>query len=184
MKEPADRSDFEFARLHALHLFEQGRYEDARAVASAYLNGTERGTSGVGAMVQIGGPASAGLLRWIARAEPRLLWKFLTEPLPQLRLRVAESALFCLPLGRNRDKCAAEHTLYAAAQTSHCLDAWRATGVVKTARISNSSDGPCTACRALTGKEYRLDELPEIPHPGCTNESWGCRCGVIAVVIE
>lgn len=54
--------------------------------------------------------------------------------------------------------------------------------IVKEVEVGNCNDaGVCQACWALTGRRYRLDQVPDLPHPGCTSRT-GCRCGIRAVL--
>lgn len=44
--------------------------------------------------------------------------------------------------------------------------------------ISGCGDGSCPACRKISGKKYRVSQVPELPHPECTQEL-GCRCMIL-----
>jgi len=44
--------------------------------------------------------------------------------------------------------------------------------------ISGCGDGSCPACRKISGKKYRVSQVPELPHPECTHEL-GCRCMIL-----
>lgn len=39
----------------------------------------------------------------------------------------------------------------------------------------SGTDDSCPECKRLAKKRYRLSELPELPHAGCTHP-YGCRC--------
>ncbi|MFA6234705.1 MAG: hypothetical protein WC824_11045, partial [Bacteroidota bacterium] len=46
-------------------------------------------------------------------------------------------------------------------------------------RIWSQNDSEiCSACRRFQGEVYSLDNLPELPHAGCTSTR-GCRCSVV-----
>ena len=36
----------------------------------------------------------------------------------------------------------------------------------------------CPDCKAMHGRQYRIDSLPELPHAGCTSPH-GCRCRTV-----
>jgi hypothetical protein len=55
-------------------------------------------------------------------------------------------------------------------------------GVVKAVKISAVNDNHlCENCRRYTEREYRLSDVPELPHHDCTSVM-GCRCIVQSVV--
>lgn len=53
-------------------------------------------------------------------------------------------------------------------------------GVVKQVEILVSQDA-CEACKKISGKRFKLSEVPELPHEHCTHEM-GCRCTLLPVV--
>ena len=51
---------------------------------------------------------------------------------------------------------------------------------VKTVEVSSVDDGvTCSECRKISGKKYKLENVPELPYAKCTCEI-GCRCTTIA----
>ncbi len=61
------------------------------------------------------------------------------------------------------------------------IEEWRASGTIKEAEIIAAQDS-CESCKSEAGKRYKLDELPELPHPSCTFPL-GCRC-VAALALD
>jgi len=48
---------------------------------------------------------------------------------------------------------------------------------VRSVEILGSYDS-CSECRKVIRKKYRLENVPELPHPKCTRE-YGCRCTMV-----
>lgn len=120
---------------------------------------------------------------------PLPIFSFCTdEELRELRLRLAtaiclgarpESAL--MPdAGFSWDhpmslKAAAQN-FFNAIGAHRNISGWLKSGLVETARILNSSDGPCSAC-LQAAHEYELHQLPNLPLHNCENlNTIGCRC--------
>jgi hypothetical protein len=57
------------------------------------------------------------------------------------------------------------------------LEQYRQSGCNRV-EISGCGDGSCHACRKISGKKYRVSQVPELPHPECTHEL-GCRCMIL-----
>lgn len=50
---------------------------------------------------------------------------------------------------------------------------------IKMIEILGTDDGnACSSCAQISGKKYKAEEVPEIPHPECTSEI-GCRCTAV-----
>jgi hypothetical protein len=41
----------------------------------------------------------------------------------------------------------------------------------------------CPACKKLSGKRFKISEVPELPYEQCTSEM-GCRCDVADFRVE
>ena len=48
-------------------------------------------------------------------------------------------------------------------------------GIKSVKIIGSGDDGCCDECKKISGRKYRLHEIPELPYPSCTSED-GCRC--------
>ncbi len=43
--------------------------------------------------------------------------------------------------------------------------------------------GACEVCRASSGQLFiRVDDVPRLPHRGCTCQPYGCRCSLAPVL--
>jgi len=50
---------------------------------------------------------------------------------------------------------------------------------VKTVEVLSVNDGnTCTDCRKISGRRYKLDNVPELPYAKCTSKH-GCRCTIV-----
>lgn len=135
-----------------------------------------------------GGPIGE-LMGIMNSATPTL--KFL-NPLELHEVRVAAGVGFCvgstyrrgrfmdpeMPWPYAMSKDAATHNIVAAYLVQRLKDGVQDMRHRFTARISNSCDGPCEACKDAASRMYKLDNLPEIPLVRCTNMKQGCRCAV------
>ena len=54
--------------------------------------------------------------------------------------------------------------------------------VVTGVKISTANDS-CDACQQVSGKEFTLDDVLELPYKGCTSEK-GCRCCYTPIVMR
>jgi len=62
------------------------------------------------------------------------------------------------------------------------MQSYRSSSVVKTVEVIGAEDGNiCSECRKISGKKYKLEDVPELPYAKCTCEL-GCRCCTGAVV--
>jgi len=58
------------------------------------------------------------------------------------------------------------------------MKAYKEAGI-RTVEVSGADDGAtCSECRRISGEEYRIEDVPELPYAKCTCES-GCRCTVV-----
>jgi hypothetical protein len=68
------------------------------------------------------------------------------------------------------------HNFFASVAYHRNLQSWRRIGVVETARLLNSNDGPCPTCGSMA-IEYSIENVPSIPILTCHNlNTVGCRC--------
>jgi hypothetical protein len=44
-----------------------------------------------------------------------------------------------------------------------------------------SSHDPCENCKKHSGKQYRIDQVMELPNPECTHKM-GCRCDIVPII--
>lgn len=62
---------------------------------------------------------------------------------------------------------------------------WMQSGAVLRAKILNSGDGGCAACRLAACRDYAIAEAPLPPLAGCENlNTVGCRCILMASRIK
>jgi len=57
---------------------------------------------------------------------------------------------------------------------------YKKSGVVKRVEILAAPDS-CDACKKISGKRFKLGEVPELPYEHCTHEM-GCRCTLLPIV--
>lgn len=67
-----------------------------------------------------------------------------------------------------------------AANHQRRLQQFRESNVEK-ARVRGTAENGCAACRAINGRVYPLNTMPEMPYEKCTCVM-GCRCTVAAVL--
>lgn len=127
---------------------------------------------------------------------PLPVFSFCSEAeLRELRLRMAIAICLCIRIERALEPDDAFPWLYpmspkAAAQNfvkaiaiHRNVRVWLKNGLVHAAKILNSADGPCTACKAAA-REYAIHELPQLPLHNCENlNTVGCRCSLAATKI-
>lgn len=56
---------------------------------------------------------------------------------------------------------------------------YKQSGVVKQVEILAAQDS-CDACKKISGKRFKLSEVPELPYEHCTHEM-GCRCTLLPI---
>lgn len=130
------------------------------------------------------------VLKTINEARPQILECVSEEIIGQLRVSAGMMQLWGtndpenwlpheLGTGLTMDNGSAARMLLFYAQQQLTLDQYRRDTVVKGVEIL-SADDSCEACRELTGRVYRLDEVPVLPNPFCTHPK-GCRCTLLPV---
>ncbi|MGA3262441.1 MAG: hypothetical protein ABSC47_00165 [Terracidiphilus sp.] len=110
------------------------------------------------------------------------------EELRELRLRMATAICLCiradraiipdavLPWPHRMSPKAAAQNFFNAIATHRNVSYWLRKGLVQTAKILNSIDGPCSACLEAA-QEYDILQLPSLPLHNCKNlNTIGCRC--------
>jgi hypothetical protein len=131
------------------------------------------------------------MLNTIFGSKPKILAKLRDEKLEDLRIGAAMMALWgkneaqeWLPsnfeTGLSIDINAAARMFFFFALHQASLKQFRNSGVVEYVEILAAQDS-CDACKKLTKRKYKLDEVPELPHEHCTHEM-GCRCTEIPIV--
>lgn len=59
------------------------------------------------------------------------------------------------------------------------LNVYRRHGI-RTVKVRGADDGAmCSECRMISGREYRIESVPELPYAKCTCDA-GCRCSITA----
>jgi hypothetical protein len=67
---------------------------------------------------------------------------------------------------------------YASHQAN--IDNYKQSGVVKQVEIL-ATQNSCDACKKISGKRFKLNNVIELPYEHCTHEM-GCRCTVVPIV--
>jgi hypothetical protein len=115
-------------------------------------------------------------VRPIMSGHPRAL-----HPHPELQSRDvrASAAMVMLGIKRSRDFPPdieeRINVLVSYGQNHRNLQSWRQSRCVRGVGILGSADGPCEECTKLHNRVWSLDDVPELPNPGCTTPG-GCRC--------
>jgi hypothetical protein len=117
------------------------------------------------------------------------------EELRELRLRMATAVLVRIridyalspdpsfPWPYAMSPKAAAQNFFKSTAIHRNISAWLRSGLVKTVKILNSNDGPCSVCKAAA-HEYAVGQLPQLPLHNCENiNTVGCRCSVVATNI-
>lgn len=140
------------------------------------------------------GDERAGMLALIHTLTPAILWPVSPDAMPTLRRLAALSLLWgedgpahrAVPdgfwTGIHLDPVTAARMLIFAAYHRVRLETWRELDRPgrRQYRVDPIDDPDhCAACRALAARPpvLRLEDIPELPHPGCTSPM-GCRCAV------
>lgn len=131
------------------------------------------------------------ILNSIFGNKPKILSQLKDEHLAALRLAAGMISLlgtnevdkwlppnFETGLAMGNDAAARMFLFYASYQAD--IANYRQSGVVKQVEILATKDS-CGACKKISGKRYKLSEVPELPYEHCTHEM-GCRCTVAAIV--
>jgi hypothetical protein len=186
--EKANRSNVE---QQILKYLQQHKFEEASVMVASY-EAEQIFPRGIGVDWEHHNPArEIAMLNTIFDSKPKILAKLENDKLEDLRLGAAMMALWgkneaqeWLPsnfeTGLSIDVNAAARMFffYALHQTS--LKHFRDSGVVENVEILVAQDS-CDACKKLTKRKYKLDEVPELPHEHCTHKM-GCRCLEIPIV--
>lgn len=139
------------------------------------------------------GEDGARALELIHTLTPAILWPVSPDAMPILRRLAAMSFLWgedgpaerAIPdgfwTGIHLDPLTAARMLLFAAYHRVRLENWRMLDMPGRRQYRvDAIDDPdnCAACRALAARPpvLRLEDIPELPHPGCTSPR-GCRCG-------
>lgn len=115
---------------------------------------------------------------------------------PELReVRIRMALAMCLQIRAERaiipdetlrwpyamSPCAVAQNFIKSIATHRNVSQWKKMGIVLTAKILNSNDGPCRTCREAA-REYALNDLPGLPLHNCENlNTIGCRCSATTV---
>ncbi len=120
------------------------------------------------------------------RTCPKILRGISEEALEAIRPRAAETLLWGesrprqkLETGGAMSGEVAARMLIFATSSRRNLSQMQAIGVVKVVNILSAEDS-CGECRRLSGRQYSLRRVPELPHPDCTH-AMGCRCCYLPV---
>ena len=127
----------------------------------------------------------------IMTARPRILGNVSDETLRFLRKRAAWDWASAGIGGSLRFDAPGDYTcalppdvaarmIYFAAKQHTDYAMYRHIGVKK---VTVSGVGGCDHCRSFLGKTFKIDKVPELPLPGCTDPV-GCRCSAEAVIPE
>ena len=130
------------------------------------------------------------MLETMFRSKLKVLARLSGEQLDQLRVAAGMMHLWgnnkareWLPPGfetrLTMDNDAVARMIVSHASHQINMAQYRKAGV-KTVEIRTANDRlVCHACRELAKKEYKLNQVPELPYEECTSEM-GCRCWTVA----
>jgi len=169
----------------SLALIRAARYEEAFGVASAYkaAEAPHRFSTMAGPF-SLRDPAPVVSMVATAAARPAIFGKVSNETWEALRIAVAMSCLWGGGLTpwmpghiteiRGFDLGSVHRMMTSFASSSQERARWRSDRSLRWSIGCGS--GCCDACRAVGDVEMSLDDLPEIPFPGCQNTEVGCHC--------
>jgi len=80
-------------------------------------------------------------------------------------------------LAMDNNAAARMFLFYATYQVN--INNYRQSGVVKQVEILAAPDS-CDACKKISGKRFKLSEVPELPYEHCTHKM-GCRCTLLPI---
>jgi hypothetical protein len=135
------------------------------------------------------GDSAVASLKTIFERTPGILKSMEENRLSKLRLAAGMMQLWgtnrayqWLPdgfeTGTHLDSDAACRMLVFHASHLRNLEAYKKSGA-KTVEVLGVDDGTaCSECRKISGKKYKLGEVPELPYAKCTCEI-GCRCTTV-----
>ena len=81
-------------------------------------------------------------------------------------------------LAIDNDAAARMFVFYASHQAD--VANYRQSGVVKQVEVL-AAQNSCEACKKISGKKFKLNQVIELPYEYCTHEM-GCRCILIPVI--
>lgn len=127
------------------------------------------------------------ILKWIFLARPKMLATLNDSQLESLRLAAGMMHLWGesragtwlpgnLETNLNIDNDTAAMMIMFFAHHQHDIAQYQAAGVKKVRILAAYNS--CESCQKLAKKEYKIDEIPDLPYEKCTSEI-GCRCTII-----
>lgn len=186
-EEQAERSKVE---QQVLDYLRQRRFKEA-SVAVASYEAQQVFPRGMGIDWKHYNPTrDVAILKAIWGSVPRILGPLSSSQVEALRLGAAMMELWgtnqateWLPpsletgLAIDNDTAARMFLFHAIYKVN--LAEYRQSEVVMGVEVLATSDS-CDACKAIAGKKYTFDAVPELPYEYCTHEM-GCRCTIVAV---
>ena len=174
-----------------LEYLKRRKFKEASVAVAAY-EATQVFPRGMGIDWKNHNPArNVELLRFIFDGKPKILSRLQNDQLAALRLAGGMITLLGLSQGKQwlppnfetglaMDNDAAVRMLFFYATHQADMANYRQGGIVKQVEIRAAQDS-CEACKRISGKKYKLSEVPELPYEHCTHEM-GCRCMTLAVL--
>jgi hypothetical protein len=131
------------------------------------------------------------VLNFMFTGKPKILAFLDDEKVDSLRLAAGMMHLFgtnqCkawLPVdfqtGLKLDNNAAGRMFLFFALHKRTVSNYIDSGVIREVSILAAADS-CEACKAIGGRKFRLNEIPELPFEHCSHQM-GCRCTVLPIV--
>lgn len=177
VSEKAKRSNVEQQIMGCLR---QRKFKEASVIVASY-EVEQIFPRGIGIDWKHHDPArEIAMLNTIFGSKPKILAKPGNDKLEDLRLGAAMMALW----GKNEARewlpsnfetglsihiNAAARMLFFYALHQASLNQFRSSGVVEYVEILGMQNS-CDACKRLTKKKYKLNEVPELPHEHCTHK--------------
>lgn len=173
-----------------LEYLKRRKFKEA-SVAVASYEATQVFPRGIGVDWKNHNPnRNVELLRLIFDGRPRILSRLSNDQLAALRPAAGMISLLGVSQGSQwlpadfetglaMDNDAAVRMLSFHAMHQVDMASYRQGGV-KQVEIRAAEDS-CEACKKISGRKFKLNEAPELPHEHCTHKM-GCRCMALAVL--
>lgn len=179
------------ARARSLEFLCAGKLRQAAVIAAEY-EASQVFPRGLGVdWNQRPSPEDVQKLERILEARPTILkevavdeWAPLQRAAAMMELWGERSGREWLPEGfvgaSNLDVDTAIRMVLFAGDHQAKLEQYRNSGCARV-EVSGCGEDSCPVCKKMNGKKYRVNQVPELPHPECTHEM-GCRCMLLPVI--
>lgn len=174
-----------------LEYIKQGKFKESSVTVAAY-EAEQVFPRGIGIDWKNHNPArDIEMLKLIFGNRPKILSRLNDDQLAALRLAAGMIYLLGtnqgkewlptgLQTGLSMDNDSATRIFFFYASHQANIANYRQSGVVKQVEIL-AAPNSCEACKKISGKKFKLNEVLELPHEHCTHKM-GCRCTLLPVV--